>query len=214
MIDKIRKFIYDPKAYIFLKYSQLYSNIFKTTCTFYILLIARLKGINLKGKVECYGLPFLMRYPYSQITIGENVKINSSFKSNNIGMLSRSRITTNTKGAIIDIKNHVGMSAATISAFNKIIIGPYTLIGGNVLITDSDWHSVNPAYRFGDDKYVKTAPVIIGKNVFIGTRSIILKGSVIGDNSIIGAGSVVCGIIPPNVIACGNPCKVIKKIDL
>ena len=59
-----------------------------------------------------------------------------------------------------------------------------------------------------------STPTIIGKNVFIGTRSIILKGSKIGDNTIIGAGSVVAGEIPCNVIAAGNPCKIIKKLDL
>ncbi|WP_291585397.1 MULTISPECIES: acyltransferase [unclassified Bacteroides] len=212
MRNKIKKFIDDPKAYIFLNISGIRSTIYINICSIYTSILAWLKGVNLKGKIECYGIPYLMRYPSSQIIIGKDVKINSSFKSNNIGMLSRSRITTNTKRAIIEINSHVGMSAITISAFNKITIGSDTLIGGNVLITDSDWHSITPIYRFSDEKHVKTAPVSIGKNVFIGTRTIILKGSVIGDNSVIGAGSVVCGTIPPNVIAGGNPCVVIKKI--
>lgn len=56
-------------------------------------------------------------------------------------------------------------------------------------------------------------PVTIGKNVYIGPRSIILDGVTIGDNAIIGAGSIVTKDIPPNVFAGGNPCKVIKNLD-
>ena len=56
-------------------------------------------------------------------------------------------------------------------------------------------------------------PVTIGKNVYIGPRSIILDGVTIGDNAIIGAGSIVTKDIPSNVFAAGNQCKVIKNLD-
>lgn len=58
----------------------------------------------------------------------------------------------------------------------------------------------------------KTAPVTIGSNVWIGGGSIILPGVKIGDNTTIGAGSVVTKDIPQNVLALGNPCKIIKEI--
>lgn len=58
-----------------------------------------------------------------------------------------------------------------------------------------------------------TAPIEIGDDVFIGYRSIILAGVKIGNNSIIGAGSIVNKDIPPNSVAVGNPCKVIKTTD-
>ena len=54
--------------------------------------------------------------------------------------------------------------------------------------------------------------IIIGNNCFIGARSTILPGVTIGDNTIIGAGSVVTKDIPSNVVAVGNPCKIIKDI--
>ncbi len=85
------------------------------------------------------------------------------------------------------------------------------MVGANVLITDTDWHPLDP-YKRHKSEFTKTKPVKIGNNVFIGVNSIILKGTEIGDNSVIGAGSVVAGIIPPNVIAAGNPCKVIKTL--
>jgi len=84
------------------------------------------------------------------------------------------------------------------------------LCGANTLITDFDWHGIEPNKRrsySGDSK-----EVIIGNNVFIGYGSLVLKGVTIGDNSVIGANSVVTKDIPANVIAGGNPCKVIKAL--
>lgn len=76
----------------------------------------------------------------------------------------------------------------------------------NTLITDSDWHLDDP--RSGKPK-----AVTIGDNVWLGEGAKILKGVTIGENSVIGAGAVVTKSIPANVIAAGNPCKVIKQID-
>lgn len=209
--ELIKKFLGDPIAYLHLKSFQLFSSIYIYVVSLYTLALAFTKGVKFGNLPKCWGMPYLFRYPYSKIIIGRNFKVNSSFKSNNIGMYSRSRITTNDKYAEVIIGDNVGISATTISSFSKIVIGENTLIGGNVLITDSDWHAIEPEFRT-DGKKVRNSPVIIGKNVFIGTRSIILKGVTIGDNSVIGAGSVVTGNIPANVIAAGNPCVVIKSL--
>ena len=56
-------------------------------------------------------------------------------------------------------------------------------------------------------------PITIGNNVWIGAQSVILPGVTIGDNSVIGAGSVVTHDIPPNVVAVGNPCLILKEIS-
>ncbi len=207
----INKFIGDPIAYVFLKSFRCLSVLKKYIHSIITICIAYIKGVHINGFPICWGIPYISRFPYSKIEIGKRFKINSSFESNNIGVFTRSRITTNEKGAIIRIGDNVGVSSVTISAFNKIIIGDDTLIGGNVLITDSDWHPLDPNHRF-DNLKTKTAPVEIGNNVFIGTRSIILKGVRIGDNSVIGAGSVVSKDIPTNVIAAGNPCVIIKHL--
>lgn len=211
MKNLISKFCGDPFAYMFLKMFQAKSGIITFVNSLYVIIVARIKGIYMGGFPKCWGIPYLVRFPYSQIVIGKGFKVNSSFKSNNIGVFSRSRITTNDKNAEIIIGDNVGISATTISAFCHIEIGDNTLIGGNVLITDSDWHPVDPVLRLNEGE-TKTAPVNIGRNVFIGTRSIILKGVSIGDNSVVGAGSVVTCDIPSNVIAAGNPCVVIKSL--
>ena len=65
----------------------------------------------------------------------------------------------------------------------------------------------------GDPETVVYGPITVGKNCFIGCRSIILPNVTIGDNSIIGAGSVVNRSIPANSVAAGNPCRVICSLD-
>lgn len=102
---------------------------------------------------------------------------------------------------------------------NKITIGDNSGIGPSVQIY-AVGHPVNPQERLnnalgGTLSTWKTlsAPVTIGKNVWIGGGSIILQGVTIGDNTTIGAGSVVTQSIPPNCLAVGNPCRVIKRLD-
>ena len=88
-----------------------------------------------------------------------------------------------------------------------IIIGDYTLIGPNTQIY-TVCHSLDYKERQENKEFGK--PVRIGDHVWIGGNVTILPGVSIGDHSIIGAGSVVTKDIPANVIAVGNPCKVIK----
>lgn len=97
---------------------------------------------------------------------------------------------------------------------NTITIGDYTGIGPGVHIY-AVGHPVNPTERLSEgNKFWNsyTAPVTIGRNVWIGGGAIILPGVTIGDNTTIGAGSVVSKSIPANCLAVGNPCKVIKKV--
>ncbi len=111
--------------------------------------------------------------------------------------------------------DNVGISSTAIICHKGITIGDNVKIGGNVVIYDTDFHSLDVVERISipeDISNVKTEEVIINNNVFIGAHTTILKGTVIGENSVIGAGSLVVGIIPPNVIAGGNPCKVIKSL--
>ena len=100
-------------------------------------------------------------------------------------------------------------SGCKFQAQGGIYIGDKSLIGHNTVIATIN-HDINPETR----RDLIPKRVNIGKNVWIGSGSIILPGVSIGDNSIIGAGSVVTKDIPENSIAVGNPAKVIKKIDI
>ena len=89
-----------------------------------------------------------------------------------------------------------------------IYIGSGALIGHNVVIATLN-HVFDPEHR-GD---MFPAPVRIGRNVWIGSGSVIIPGVTIGDNAVIGAGSVVTRDIPENAVAAGNPAKVKKYIN-
>ena len=101
---------------------------------------------------------------------------------------------------------------------NKITIGNNALIAPNVQIYTA-FHPTNAKDRFGKTKEdgsfefckTKTAPVVIGDNVWIGGGAIIMPGVTIGDNVVIGAGSVVTKDIASNKVAYGNPCRVVRE---
>lgn len=87
------------------------------------------------------------------------------------------------------------------------------MIAANVIIVDSDFHATwPPEMRWSNKTDAFDREVVIGRRVWIGMNSLILKGSRIGDNSIIGAGSVVSGDIPSNCMAAGNPARVIRML--
>lgn len=86
---------------------------------------------------------------------------------------------------------------------NNIKIGNNTYIGEETIIRDTDEHSLNGS--------ISTSPIIIGNHVWIGMRTIVLKGVAIGDNAIIAAGSVVTKDVPNNCLVAGVPAKIIKE---
>ncbi len=98
---------------------------------------------------------------------------------------------------------------------NSITIGDSSGIGPGVHIY-AVGHPTLPKERLPENStFWKsfTAPVTIGRNVWIGGGAIILPGVTIGDNTTIGAGSVVSTDIPANCVAVGNPCRVVKIIE-
>lgn len=146
--------------------------------------------------------------------IGKNFRTNNREMSNPIGRFHRCSIIVGNKGKLT-IGNNVGMSSSSIVCHNSIYIGDNVNIGGNVVIYDTDFHSINPFIRLNgkqDKENTTTKPVYIGNNVFIGAHSTILKGVEIGDNVVIGACSVVTKSIPPNEIWAGNPIRKIRQL--
>ena len=91
-----------------------------------------------------------------------------------------------------------------------IFVGDNVMFGPNVIIATAG-HPVDPPLREKVAQF--NIPVRIGKNVWIGAGAIVLPGVTIGDHSVIGAGSVVTKDIPPNVVAVGNPCRVLREIN-
>lgn len=91
-----------------------------------------------------------------------------------------------------------------------IYVGDYTMFGPNVTVATAG-HPILPELR--EQVYQYNMPVHIGRNCWIGAGAIILPGVSIGDNTVIGAGSLVNKDIPSNVVAVGNPCRVLREIN-
>jgi acetyltransferase-like isoleucine patch superfamily enzyme len=117
------------------------------------------------------------------------------------------------------------LNGALLMAEELIEIGSYCLVSWNVGIADSDFHPIDPAERRRDAialapyyqerpprPAIRTAPVRIADNVWIGMNAVILKGVTIGENAVIAAGSVVSKSVPANTIVAGNPAVVVKEL--
>ena len=91
----------------------------------------------------------------------------------------------------------------------EIFVGDKVMFGPNVTIATAN-HPIDPSLRADAMQYNKS--VHIGENVWVGAGTVIVPGVTIGKNSVIGAGSVVVKDIPENVVAVGNPCRVLREI--
>lgn len=128
--------------------------------------------------------------------VGENVWIESDFRCE--------------FGKNITIGDNVYINfGCIILDCSEVTIGSNTLLGPNIGLYVAN-HSTDATERINGGCYGK--PIHIGNNVWLGGDVKVLQGVTIGDNTIIGAGSIVTKDIPDNVIAVGNPCKVIRKI--
>lgn len=168
---------------------------------FYLWCIGIDGGKNAKFRGWCS----IFKANDSRIVLGKNHVYNSSGYTNHIGLNHRCVMTTMQSGAEIVIGDGFGMSSSTITAFTSVRIGNDVRIGANCVIMDGDFHLDDP--RTNDPR-----PVVIDDNVWLGANVVVMKGVHIGCNSVIGVNSVVTKDIPGNVVAGGNPCRVLREL--
>lgn len=166
---------------------------------------ARYWRVSIGTNVRFNGKTYFNILPGAHVSIGSRCSFNSSFGSNLIGVYSPCIVSTQSAKASIQIGNACGFSGTVIASALSVTIGDNVRCGANTLIMDTDWHT-------DDCRAGKDAAVVIEDNVWLGYGVKVLKGVRIGKNSLIGACSVVTKDVPSNVIACGNPCKVVKRI--
>lgn len=170
--------------------------------------------------VECVN-PQFNGHTYFKLSSNKSISIGRNFYCNSgpaycINSSAYTKIIVK-PNARLEIGDNTGISSTVISCSNYIHIGNGVNIGSGSVIMDSNFHSINPVLRSTRKEKkndIRTCPVTICDNVFIGAHSIILKGVEIGTNSIVAAGSVVTKSIPSNEVWGGSPAKFIKKINV
>ncbi|MGO4927094.1 sugar O-acetyltransferase [Fundicoccus sp. Sow4_F4] len=130
-------------------------------------------------------------------SVGENVTIETPFNAN-WGL--------NTSLG----KNFYSNFNMTLVDDADIIIGDYVKFGPNCVLTTAS-HPIEPSLR--RQAYQFNRPIVIADNVWLGSNVVVFGGVSIGENSVIGAGSIVTKDVPANVVAYGNPCKVIRTVN-
>ena len=149
------------------------------------------------------------------MTLGAYVTFVNSTRFNGAGLNKRCTIVVG-RDAVLSIGDHSGFSGVSLFCAERISIGSHVMVGGNVCIWDSDFHSLN----FEDRKTeidegvflgVHHRPIAILDGAFIGANSLILKGVTIGRQSIVGAGSVVTRDIPEKEVWAGNPARFVRR---
>lgn len=129
----------------------------------------------------------------TRVVVGRDVLL-----AHDVGLHLRDR------GAVLTIGDGTFVNHRTeLVAHSRVTIGRHCLLAWDVLVLDSDSHSVDGAPH--------TAPVAIGDRVWIGARATVLKGVTVGDGAVVAAGSVVTKDVPPRALVAGNPARVVRE---
>jgi acetyltransferase-like isoleucine patch superfamily enzyme len=173
-------------------------------------------GVSVSEDVRFHGRPIVDLFPGSSVVIGRGAVLTSSSRHTALGVSHPVVLRTLHPDARIELGDSVGISGGSICAAVLVSIGDGTLLGADVTIADTDFHPIrHPRRRHAPmpDPRPEHA-VVIGSNVFIGTRAIVLKGSRIGDDAVVGAGAVVSGDVPAGSIVAGNPSRPVGRVDV
>lgn len=172
-------------------------------------------GVQMGNGVGFWGDTRIRTRHKGSISIGNGVRFNAVSNWNLVGLVNPTILDTRPGGAI-EIGAGSGFSSVVMSSRSKITIGAHVNCGGNVRIFDHNFHVLDPIQRRTREnpKEVRTAPIVIEDDCFIGTNAMILKGTHLGRGTIVAAGSVVFGLTtPPMSMVKGNPAVVIGGRD-
>jgi acetyltransferase-like isoleucine patch superfamily enzyme len=163
-------------------------------------------------QLDALGSHYQIMKPWHLKVHGSNIRIGESPHI----ITARDRRVTLTTWQYGDDAGHIDIGdycllcpGVRLDSACRIEVGNNTMFAASAYVTDADWHDIYDRSRPIGNR----APVILGDNVWIGDSAIVCKGVSIGENSVIGAGAVVASNIPSNVIAAGNPARVIRELD-
>lgn len=133
------------------------------------------------------------------LVVGRNVTLISQIHKVSLGVYP---------GAYLELGDEVVINNGTIiSAQERVVLGEGCAIGFHVLMMDSDQHAVVPGER------AKSAPIVLGKHVWVGSKAIVLRGVTIGDHAVVAAGAVVTKDVPAHAVVAGVPAKVVRMLE-
>ena len=161
-----------------------------------------------------YGLPIIQKHRRSTMRFGQRLQLRSQERSNPLGISHPVFLATLHANACLEVGEDLAMSGGAICVAERVTIGNRVALGANSTIVDTDFHPLGMPHGHHSLQKVKTAPVFIEDDVFVGMNSVILKGVTVGSGSVIGAGSVVTRDVPPHVIVAGNPARVVREIQV
>jgi acetyltransferase-like isoleucine patch superfamily enzyme len=122
------------------------------------------------------------------------------------------KLVSFTGGGTVTVGSDTLLNGCWIIAASRVEIGEFCLIS-DCGITDNDYHHLDPQRRHDPPTSSTTAPVTVGRNVWIGLRALVLKGVSIGADSVVGAAAVVRSDVPARCVVAGNPAQVVKRFD-
>ncbi len=168
-------------------------------------------GAEVKGKVNVFGKPCIIRWGRPTIVIEDGVTFDSDPMHNDAGIIHPCTLSVTGDGCLHIGKNS-GFSGVQICCTKSITIGNNVWVGANVTIYDTDFHPIDPYERLKLNTPAQSAEVVIEDCVWIGANAMILKGVHIGRGAVIAADSIVTKDVPEFTIFGGNPAKLIREI--
>jgi acetyltransferase-like isoleucine patch superfamily enzyme len=176
-------------------------------------VLTRSVGFTFGRGLSAYGWPVLRCTKGARVTAGQHLVMISESVFSAVGV-SHPCINAMEPEARILIGDDVGLSGASICCASSIKIGDRVMLGADSVVTDTDFHPVNVIPRRYVQTGVRTSPVVIGDDVFVGMRAIVLKGVRIGRGAVVAAGAIVTSDVPPYSIVAGQPARVIGRVEV
>jgi acetyltransferase-like isoleucine patch superfamily enzyme len=185
-------------------------NLLRRAASFIWVLEARVKGVQVRGRLILAGRPIISVAADSRLILEDGVSLFSAVRANPLACFQPCVLRTLAPGAEIELERNVGMSGTVVCAARSVRVGEGTIFGSGALVIDNDFHAPDGPHGWKND-YSQARPIRIGKGVFVGARAIILKGVSIGDRAVIGAGTVVTRDVPAGAVAAGNPARIVRS---
>jgi len=158
----------------------------------------RLRRVQSSSWTYCQGSKLPKLDARGKVSIGKQLTVRGRLLPCELGAVGLGTLR-------IGDRVHINQGAVIVANWD-IEIGDDTMIGEFAAIYDTNHHPVDEVQP------IKFAPVVLGKNVWIGRNVTVLPGSTIGDHTVVAAGSLVRGDLPPRVLAAGNPARPIREL--